>query len=91
MGRLDDRRTSGPRRDHTQHGAHPRCHPTTVKGLIRDGVLETFTIGCRRLVLYESLQRLVDERRKQPGDPRRNTAVPKAGERRPRKAEATAP
>jgi hypothetical protein len=58
---------------------------TKTKELIRDGTLETIAIGHRRLVLFESAQRYVESLRDQPNDPRRNTAVPKAGERGARK------
>ena len=63
---------------------------TKLKELIRDGALETIAIGHRRLVLYASMQQYVESLRGQSGDPRRNTAVPKAGERRAGKAEAAA-
>jgi hypothetical protein len=57
---------------------------TTMKSEIRnpDNEIETFTIGCRRLIVYETLKRYLDRRRANPGDPRRNLAVAKAGERR---------
>ncbi len=61
---------------------------TKLKELIRDGILETVVIGHRRLVLFVSVQRYIESLRDQPADPRRNQAVPKAGERRRRKAEA---
>jgi excisionase family DNA binding protein len=61
------------------------CGQTKVKDEIRDGGLETYTLGHRRLVLYASMLRLVVVRRNNRGDPRRNTAVPKAGERRVQK------
>jgi excisionase family DNA binding protein len=57
-----------------------------LRELIRDGALETIAIGCRRLILYSSLQRFVESLRGQPNDPRRNRAVAKAGERRHRAA-----
>jgi hypothetical protein len=63
---------------------------TKTKELIRDGILETVVSGHRRLVLYASAERYIESLRGQGGDPRRNTAVPKAGERRPRKAETPA-
>ena len=63
---------------------------TKTKELIRDGTLETIAIGHRRLVLFASAQRYIESLRGQQGDPRRNKAVPKAGERRARKAEAVA-
>jgi hypothetical protein len=63
---------------------------STLKGLIRDGVVETITIGHRRLALFSSLERLIESRRGQGGDPRRNDAVPKAGERRRNRTPAPA-
>jgi excisionase family DNA binding protein len=66
------------------------CKDSTTKKLIREGEVETFTIGFRRVVVLETLQQYVDRQRANPGDPRRNTAVPKAGERRPRKTGAAA-
>jgi hypothetical protein len=58
------------------------CKDTKTKQLIKTERLETFTIDHRRLVYYPRIVRLVEEQRKNPGDPRRNDAVAKAGERR---------
>jgi hypothetical protein len=55
---------------------------TTTKRLIGEGALETIAVGHRRLVLYASAERYIASLRGQPTDPRRNTAVPKAGARR---------
>jgi hypothetical protein len=57
----------------------------TIWGMISRGELESVAVGRRRLVIVDSYRRLIEERRGQPADCRRNTAVPAAGERRARK------
>ena len=64
---------------------------TKLKELIRNGDIETFVVGCRRLVYVPSLQAYIESRRGQQGDPRRNNTVAKAGGRRPRKTAAADP
>jgi hypothetical protein len=52
----------------------------TVWGLMGpDGPLESFTIGRRRLILWDSIEALVESRRGIPGDARRNRTVPPLG------------
>jgi Bacterial RNA polymerase, alpha chain C terminal domain/Helix-turn-helix domain len=51
----------------------------TVWGLIRSVPLETFTIGRRRLIYWDSIEKLVESRRGVPGDARRNGTVPALG------------
>jgi hypothetical protein len=63
---------------------------TALKQLERDGILETVVIGKRRLILFASLQRLLQSARGKPGDARRNPAALNEGFRRYRDAVAAA-
>jgi hypothetical protein len=50
---------------------------TKCKELINCGILETITIGCRRLVLQSSVEQYIDSLRGKTTDGRRNPAAMK--------------
>jgi excisionase family DNA binding protein len=59
---------------------------STMWDLIRQGLVETATLGRRRLVVRESLEKLIEQRRAAPKAP---LAAPPVGRgRRPRRAAA---
>jgi hypothetical protein len=68
---------------------------TKAREMVRDGVVETITIGARRLVVVDSYRRLIEkELAGPPKDARRNNHVPALGSYtgrrgRPRKHQPT--